>query len=115
MDFQKLLQSGESEGFKVLKMPGPIKPETMCEILKNVPPLKLIECINKQKAEDIQNSLKKISSLAHFSQSMTDFFAHDDALEPALAVVCDLLRQNVEGTGGLPTNSTFFEFSAAIR
>ena len=59
MDFQKLLQCGDSEGFKVLKMPGPIKPETMCEILKNVPPLKLIECINKQKAEDIQNLLKK--------------------------------------------------------
>ena len=111
MDFQKLLQCGESEGFKVLKMPGPIKPETMCEILKNVPPLKLIECINKQKAADIQKLLEKISSLAHFSQSMTDFFAHDDALEPALAVVCEVLRMNVGGTGSLPKNSTFLSLA----
>ena len=30
--------------------------------------------------------------MAHFSQSMADFYGHDDALEPALAAVCEALR-----------------------
>ena len=111
MDLEKLLKGGESEGFKVLKMPGPIKPETMCGLLKNVPPLKLIKFINKQKASDTQKLLERISSLAHFSQSMTDFFAHDDALEPVLAVVCEFLRNNAESGEALPKNSTFLSLA----
>ena len=111
MDLEKLLKGGESEGFKVLKMPGPIQPETMCGLLKDVPPLKLIKLINKQKASDIHKFLEKISSLAHFSQSMTDFFAHDDALEPVLAVVCEFLRNNAESCEALPKNSTFLSLA----
>ena len=36
--------------------------------------------------------IQRISSVAHFSQSMTDYFAHDDAVEPALAALCEVLR-----------------------
>ena len=111
MDLEKLLKGGESEGFKVLKMPGSIQPETMGGLLKYVPPLKLIKLINKQKASDIHKFLEKISSLAHFSQSMTDFFAHDDALEPVLAVVCEFLRNNAESCEALPKNSTFLSLA----
>ena len=56
--------------------------------------MKLIEFVNSQKAAKIRKLLSKISSLAHFSQSMADYFAHDDALEPALAAVCEVLRNN---------------------
>ena len=38
--------------------------------------------------------------MAHFSQSMTDYFARDDALEPALAVICEVLRDS-DDIGGL--------------
>ena len=62
--------------------------------------MKLIEFVNHKKAEEIRKAIKKISSLAHFSQSMADYFARDDALEPALAVVCGALR-NTEDIGGL--------------
>ena len=95
-------------GLKLLKLPMPVLPETMCKYLKNVPPLKLIELINPQKAADIQKILGKISSLAHFSQSMTDFFAHDDSLEPALAVVCEVLRDNEDVGAVLKKRSATF-------
>ena len=38
-----------------------------------------------------------VSSLTHFSQSLAVHFARDDALEPPLSVVCEVLRndQNV--------------------
>ena len=48
--------------------------------------------INSSKAKKISELIQRISSVAHFSQSMTDYFAHDDAVEPALAVLCEVLR-----------------------
>ena len=100
MDLEKLFEKGEPEGFKLLKLQKPVAPETFCKYLEHVPPLKLIEFVNQGKATKIRKALKKISSLAHFSQSMTDYFARDDALEPALAVICEGLRDN-EDIGGL--------------
>ena len=100
MDLEKLFDMGEPEGFKLLKIPTPVSPETFCKYLEHVPPLKLIEFVNQKKAEKIRKAVKKISSLAHFSQSMADYFARDDALEPALAVICEGLR-STEDIGGL--------------
>ena len=100
IDLEELLGKGESEGFKLLKIPTPVSPETFCKYLEHVPPLKLIEFVNRKNAEEIRKKIEKISSLAHFSQSMADYFARDDALEPALAVVCEMLRSS-EDIGGL--------------
>ena len=100
VDLEKLLEDGESEGFKLLKMPTPVSPEIFCRYLEHVPPMKLIEFVNKNKADNIRKAIEKISSLAHFSQSMADYYARDDALEPSLAVVCEVLR-NTEDIGGL--------------
>ena len=72
------------------------------------PPLKLIEFINEGKATKIKRLLSKISSLAHFSQSMTDYFASDDALEPALAVICEVLRGSDDIGGVLKNEGTSF-------
>ena len=100
MDLEKLFDEGEPEGFKLLKLQTPLAPETFCKYLEHVPPLKLIEFVNQGKANKIRTAIKKISSLAHFSQSMTDYLARDDALEPALAVMCEVLR-DTEDIGGL--------------
>ena len=62
--------------------------------LKDVPPIELIKCINEEKGTKILQIFEKIVSFAHFGQTMLDYFARVDALEPALAVVCQLLRQN---------------------
>ena len=100
MDLEKLFEKGEPEGFKLLKIPTPVSPETFCKYLEHVPPLKLIEFVNQEKAKNIRKAIKKIKSLAHFSQSMTDYLARDDALEPALAVICEVLR-DTDDIGGL--------------
>ena len=102
-DLEKLLKKGEAEGFKLLKMPTPVSPATFCKYLEHVPPLKLIEFFNSAKAAEIRKVIEKISSMAHFSQSMADYYARDDALEPALAVVCEVLR-NTEDIGGVLKN-----------
>ena len=58
------------------------------------PPLKLLELFDEQKAQNIKDSLETISGVLHFGLSMADYFAQDDALEPALAAVCEVLRSN---------------------
>ena len=91
-----------------MKMPEPISPETMCDYLKEAPPIKLVEFFNRKKAADILKTLKKVSSLAHFSQSMADYFARDDALEPALSVVCEILRNDLDVGAVLEKRSATF-------
>ena len=91
-DLEKEMNSGDAAALKLLKLQEPMAPADWCEVVKDVPPLKLLSLINSSKAEVISDLIQKISSLAHFSQSMTDYFAHDDALEPALAVLCEVLR-----------------------
>ena len=105
IDLEKVLDKGEAEGFKLLKMPTPVPPATFCKYLEHVPPLKLIEFFNPKKAAEIRKIIEKISSVAHFSQSMADYYARDDALEPALAVVCEVLR-NTEDIGSILKNRT---------
>ena len=58
--------------------------------LKDIP---IIE--NKEKAQKIISSIDKIVALAHVSQSMGNYFARDDSLDPALNVVCQGLRGNI--------------------
>ena len=108
MDLERAFKKGESEGFNLLKMPVQVYPETFCKYLKNVPPMKLIEFVNVENAADIRKIISKISSLAHFSQSMADYFAHDDALEPALAAVCEALRNHKDVGGVLDKRAATF-------
>ena len=71
-------------------------------------PIKLIEFFNRDKAAEILKTLEKITSLAHFSQSMADYFARDDALEPALSVVCEVLRNDQDVGAVLKKRSATF-------
>ena len=77
-------------------------------MIKNVPPLKILELINGDKVKEITDLVKRISTLSHFSQSMTDYFAHDDAVEPALAVLCEVLRTGPDVGAVLKDNYTNF-------
>ena len=108
MDLEKFLNEGEMGAFKLLKMPGPMSLEKAKDVLGAAPPIKIIEFMNEEKAADILKLVKKISSLAHFSQSMAEFFARDDALEPALAVVCEVLRTCPDVGGILEKRATSF-------
>ena len=115
MDFERILQQGEDDGLNQLDMTKPVKPELLFKSLKNVPPIKILQLFNKQTATDILSLLSKISSMAHFSQSMADFYALDDALEPALAVVCEALRNNDDVSAILGKRGTFLGLAHSFQ
>ena len=94
MNLTEELSAGDTGGISLLTMNEPVEPSQLLGFLKDAPPIKIFEVINMKKAEKISILLHRISTLAHFSQSMTDYFAQDDALEPALAVLCEALRDS---------------------
>ena len=87
-----MLDSGDATALKLLKLQEPIPPADWCELIKDVPPMKILSLINSSKAKEISMLLQRVSAAADFSQSMTDYLTHDDAVEPALAVICGLVR-----------------------
>ena len=66
--------------------------EIIFECLKNVPMIDILKLIDNEKAKKIFTSIDKIVALAHVSQSMGNYFARDDSLDPALSTVCQALR-----------------------
>ena len=94
MDFEECLKAGSSDGLKLMKLKDPELTSKLMKELKDVPPIELIKFINEENATKILQIFEKIVSFAHFGQTMLDYYARVDTLEPALAVVCHLLRQN---------------------
>ena len=64
------------------------RPSDVFESLKEIPIIDLISMINKERAQKVFSSIDKIVALAHVSQSMGNYFARDDSLDPALSIVC---------------------------
>ena len=77
-----------------MKIPAPISPVTIYNYLKEAPPIKIVKFFNQKNVADVLKTLKMVASVVHFSQSMADYFARDDALKPALSVECEVLRNN---------------------
>ena len=86
---------GDPKNLPLAKIDDPVRPSELFESVSGPPPpLKILELFNQQIAQDIKNNLDTITGVMHFGQSMADYFAQDDALEPALAAVCEVLRSD---------------------
>ena len=65
------------------------------ECLNDIPSfIDILKLVNAKRAKKILNSIEKLVGLAHFSQSMGNYLARDDALDPALSTVCQALRDD---------------------
>ena len=56
----------------------------------------ILKLIDSEKAQKLFACIDKIVALAHVSQSMGNYFARDDAIDPALSTVCQALRGNID-------------------
>ena len=94
-DIMKTLLEGERD---LNSLPKKVKTKLgdMLECLKEVPVLDILKFIDSERAHKILSSLDKIVSLAHVSQSMGNYFARDDSLDPALSIVCEGLRGDTD-------------------
>lgn len=63
--------------------------------------LSLMQQMNLSKAQKFCRILKRMESNLNFTQSLSEHFANDEMLEPALMVVSDVLRQSPDLGEGL--------------
>ena len=90
-DLMKVLNEGKKD---ISSLPKNVCTK-ICDIfecLTEIPLLDILKLIDTEKAQKIFNTIDKIVALAHVSQSMGNYFARDDSLEPALSTVCQGLR-----------------------
>ena len=111
-DLSKLFVDGEQ---RVEELPKRVHTQLkdFFECLNNVPILDILKLIDSAKAEKIFSTLEKIIALAHVSQSMGNYFARDDALDPALSTVCQGLRGNLGIVDMLKKSGGTFQSCAA--
>ena len=90
-DLMKVLIEGKKD---ISSLPKNVctKMGDIFECLTEIPLLDILKLIDTEKAQKIFNTIDKIVALAHVSQSMGNYFARDDSLEPALSTVCQGLR-----------------------
>ena len=62
------------------------------ECLKEIPMIGILKFIDNEKAQKNFSTIDRNAALAYVSQSMWNYFARDDSLNPALSVVCEALR-----------------------
>ena len=63
------------------------KVSNIFECLSEIPIIDILKLINDVKATKIFTSIEKIVNLAHITQSIGNYFARDDALDPALGTM----------------------------
>ena len=111
-DLMKNLLDGKRD---ISSLPKSIKSRLgdVFECLKEIPIIDLISMINKEKAQKVFSSIDKIVALAHVSQSMGNYFARDDSLDPALSIVCQGLRGTINFEHMLRARGGTFQSLAA--
>ena len=73
-----------------------VKLADIFDCLKGTPLIDILKLIDNEKAQKLFACIDIIVALAHVSQSMGNYFARDDALDPALSTVCQALRGNID-------------------
>ena len=66
------------------------------ECLKDFPLMDVLKLVDNVKAHNFFAAIDKIVSLAHVSQSMGNYFARDESLDPALCIICEGLRGSTD-------------------
>ena len=90
-DLMKCLLDGKQD-IKSLPKATYSKLGDIFKCLKGIPLLDVLKLIDSENAHKIVSSIDKIVALAHVSQSMGNYFARDDSLDPSLSIVCEGLR-----------------------
>ena len=94
-DLMKLLLAGKQDISTVPKSIS-TKLTEIFDCLKGTPWIDILKLIDSEKAQKLFACIDKIVGLAHVSQSMGNYFARDDAIDPALSTVCQALRGNID-------------------
>ena len=103
-DFRAMLQAGDPSGLAFLSASSQLTIPALRSIAVLAPPLDILRVISPEKAAALTATLGQISALADYVQSLCGHLAANEALEPAHAVICRLLRTGADFERAAVTN-----------
>ena len=95
-DFHSLMQSGDPSALAALSGSSQLTIPGLRAIAVRASPFDLLRVITPGKAAALTATLRHISALADYVQSMCGYLAANEALEPAHEVICRLLRTGAD-------------------
>ena len=103
-DLQSLIHSGDPSGLASLSATTPTTIPALRSIAALASPYDLLRIMAPEKAAVVESTLRQISALADYVQSVCGYLAGNEALEPAHAVICKLLRTGANFERAVSTN-----------
>ena len=103
-DLESLFRSGDPSGLASLSATTPTTIPALRSIAALASPYDLLRIIAPEKAAAVESTLHQISVLADYVQSVCGHLAGNEALEPAHAVICKLLRTGANFEQAVSTN-----------
>ena len=91
-DLQASLQAGDPSGLASLNCASRVTIPALRSIATLTSPIDILRIISPQKAAALTSSVEQIAALADYIQSVCGHLAANEALEPAHAVICRVLR-----------------------
>ena len=91
-DLQTLLQAGDPSGLASLSNAAALTIPALRAIATLASPIDILRIISPQKAAALSSTVRHITSLADYIQSVCGHLAANEAVEPAHAVICQVLR-----------------------
>ena len=91
-DLHSVLHSGDPSGLAAISTSTPTTIPALRAIAALASPYDILRVLAPDKAAVVASSLRQISALSDYVQSLCGYLAGNEALEPAHEVICKLLR-----------------------
>ena len=95
-DLRSVFCSGDSSGLASVSATTPMSIPALRSVTAATSPYDVLRVIAPEKAGLLEVTLRQISALADYVQSLCGYMAANEALEPAHAVICKLLRTGAD-------------------
>ena len=95
-DLESVLNTGTSSDLAAVHPQSRLTFSEFSDALKRLSPMELLHLFIPARAAEISAAISEISALADYEQSLCNHLASSEALEPAHAVLCSILRTGAD-------------------
>ena len=103
-DLHSMFCSGDPSGLASLSATTPTTIPALRSVAAATSPYDMLRILAPEKAGLLDSTLRQISALADYVQSLCGYLAANEALEPAHAVICKLLRTGADFEGAVASS-----------
>ena len=97
-DVHRLIHAGTNTTLDSLPYATKIALAQVAQPLQQMSAMSFLRIFSPSKAEELESALREVSALASYNQSLCGHLAASEALEPAHAVICEVLRTGADFT-----------------